>query len=213
MLSLTNQPDGDALCRDVLGDSVGIVPYVMPGFDLAKTAAEVYESNPDVRGLVLLKHGVFTFGKTAREAYGEMIGIVSSVEQRLARGRRPVFASVALPAAPMPASEVAPIVRGACAITDAKTYDGRRRFVLDFRSGPAVLDYVNGAELRRYSQSGVATPDHTIRTKSWPMVLPPPAAGDTESFDAAVRDGVAAFADRYRGYFRRNVTRHARPQD
>ncbi len=212
VLSLTNQPDGEALCRDLLGDSVGIVPYVMPGFGLAKAAAQVYESNPGVRGLVLLKHGVFTFGETAREAYEEMIGIVSSVEQRLARGRKPVFASADLPAEPMPAYDVAPIVRGACAIADAKAYDGRSRFVLDFRSGPAVLDYVNGRELQRYSQSGVATPDHTIRTKSWPMLVPPPAAGETESFEAAVEHAVAAFVDRYRDYFRRNAKRHADPK-
>ena len=212
VLSLTNQPDGEALCRDVLGDSVGIVPYVMPGFGLAKTAAEVYESNPDVRGLVLLKHGVFTFGETAREAYEEMIAVVSSVEQRLARGRKPVFAAAPLPDEPMPAAEVAPVVRGACAIADARAYDGRRRFVLDFRSGPAVLKYVNGAELERYSQSGVATPDHTIRTKNWPMLVPPPAAGGAESFKNAVEDAVAAFADRYRDYFRRNAKRHPDPR-
>ena len=209
VLSLTNQPDGDAMCRDLLGGRVGIVPYVMPGFDLAKWAAQVYESDPEVRGLVLLKHGLFTFGETAREAYEEMIGIVSSVEQRLARGRKRVFASAPMPAEPMTASEVAPIVRGACAVADASAYDGRRRFVLDFRSGPGILSYVNGRELERYSQSGVATPDHTIRTKSWPMLLPAPAAGEPESFETAVADAVAAFAERYRDYFRRNAKRHS----
>ena len=208
VLSLTNQPDGEALCRDLLGDRVGIVPYVMPGFDLARSAAQVYESNAGVRGLVLLKHGLFTFGETAREAYEEMIGIVSSVEMRLARGRTRVFASAPMPAEPMTASEVAPIVRGACAVADASAYDGRRRFVLDFRSGPGILSYVNGRELERYSQSGVATPDHTIRTKSWPMLLPAPAAGGAEGFRTAVADAVAAFVAKYRDYFRRNGKLH-----
>ena len=212
VLSLTNQPDGEVLCRDLFGEGIGIVPYVMPGFCLARTAARVYEANPEVRGLLLLKHGVFTFGETAREAYEEMIGVVSDVEQRLARGRRPVFASAPLPPEPMPASEIAPIVRGACAIVDSNAYDGRRRFVLGFRSGPDILDYVNGTDLKRYSQSGVATPDHTIRTKSWPLLVPAPTAGQGESFKTAVADAVAAFADRYRGYFRRNVTRHADPR-
>ena len=209
VLSLTNQPDGEALCRDVLGGRVGIVPYVMPGFALAKTAAEVYESDTAVRGLVLLKHGVFTFGETAKEAYEEMIDIVSSVEERLARGRKRVFAPAPLPSKTMPAAEVAPIIRGACAIAAAEAYDGRRRFVLDFRSGPAVLDYVNGRELARYSQSGVATPDHTIRTKNWPMLLPAPAAGETGSFEGAVADAVSAFVAKYRDYFRRNAKRHS----
>ena len=209
VLSLTNQPDGEALCREALGDRVGIVPYVMPGFDLARMAAQVYETDPEVSGLVLLKHGLFTFGETAREAYEEMIGIVSDVERRLARGRRPVFAPAPMPPKPMPASEIAPILRGACAVADANAYDGRRRFVLDFRSGPAILDYVNGAGLERYSQSGVATPDHTIRTKSWPMLAPAPASGDAAGFEAAIGNAVAAFVDRYRDYFRRNAKRHA----
>ena len=208
VLSLTNQPDGEALCRDLLDERVGIVPYVMPGFDLAKTAARVYESEPEVRGLVLLKHGLFTFGETAREAYEEMIGIVSSVEQRLARGRKRVFASAPMPAEPMPAAEVAPIVRGACAIADAKAYDGRRRFVLDFRSGPAILAYVNGRELERYSQSGVATPDHTIRTKAGRCCCRPPRRARRRASIPPWRYAVAAFAERYRDYFRRNARRH-----
>ena len=208
VLSLTNQPNGEALCRDLLGDRVGIVPYVMPGFGLAKSAAQVYESNTEVRGLVLLKHGLFTFSRTAREAYEEMIGIVSCVERRLARGRKRVFASAPMPSKTMPAAEVAPILRGACAIADDSAYDGRRRFVVDYRSSSDIMVYVNGRELERYSQSGVATPDHTIRTKSWPMLLPAPAAGEAESFRTAVADAVAAFVAKYRDYFRRNAKRH-----
>ena len=208
VLSLTNQPDGEALCRDLLGDRVGVVPYIMPGFHLAKSAAHVYESNTEARGLVLLKHGLFTFGETARGAYEEMIGIVSCVERRLARGRKRVFATAPIPSKTMPAAEVAPILRGACAIADDSAYDGRRRFVLDYRSSPDILAYVNGRELERYSQSGVATPDHTIRTKSWPMLLPAPAAGGAERFRTAVPDAVAAFVAKYRDYFRRNAKRH-----
>ena len=208
VLSLTNQPDGEALCRDLLGDRVGVVPYIMPGFHLAKSAAHVYESNTEARGLVLLKHGLFTFGETARGAYEEMIGIVSCVERRLARGRKRVFATAPIPLKTMPAAEVAPILRGACAIADDSAYDGRRRFVLDYRSSPDILAYANGRELERYSQSGVATPDHTIRTKNWPMLLPAPAAGGAERFRTAVPDAVAAFVAKYRDYFRRNAKRH-----
>ena len=92
VLSLTNQPDGEALCRDLLGDRVGVVPYIMPGIPPGQVGRpRVYESNTEARGLVLLKHGLFTFGETARGAYEEMIGIVSCVERRLARGRERVF--------------------------------------------------------------------------------------------------------------------------
>jgi rhamnose utilization protein RhaD (predicted bifunctional aldolase and dehydrogenase) len=97
---------------------MGLVPYIMPGFRLAKKAAEVFESGPEVDGLVLLKHGIFTFGKTAREAYEHMIAAVSLAEERLARRRTTVFTAASLPAAVAGPAEVAPILRGACAIAD-----------------------------------------------------------------------------------------------
>src|SRR4029077_4906598 len=67
VLSLTNQPDGEAICAEVYGARAGIVPYLMPGFALAKKLAEVYEAAPTIEGLILLKHGIFTFGAEARE--------------------------------------------------------------------------------------------------------------------------------------------------
>ncbi|MDP6713095.1 MAG: class II aldolase/adducin family protein, partial [SAR202 cluster bacterium] len=98
ILSLTDQPDGESICRDLYGDQMGIVPYIMPGFDLAREAAQVFEAQPDVEGLIALKHGIFTFAETAREAYERMIEMVSRAEERLSNGRKSVFSQSALPA-------------------------------------------------------------------------------------------------------------------
>src|SRR5438552_5413058 len=73
VLGLADQPDCAKTCRAVYGRRMGLVPYIMPGFALAKKAAEIYEDDPAVEGLILLKHGIFTFGETAREAYERMI--------------------------------------------------------------------------------------------------------------------------------------------
>src|SRR5215813_10403588 len=73
VLSLLQQPNGPDLCAEVYDGRMGFVPYVMPGFGLAKMAAEVFEEKPDVQGLILHKHGIFTFGASAREAYERMI--------------------------------------------------------------------------------------------------------------------------------------------
>ncbi|HVC53237.1 MAG TPA: SDR family oxidoreductase, partial [Stellaceae bacterium] len=94
-----------------------------------------------------------------------------------------------------------------CAVADAPHPGMWRRFVLDFRAGPAVLNFVNGAELQRYATEGVATPDHTIRTKNWPLIVPAPAEGGLDAFAASVREAVAGFAARYRDYFARNNAR------
>ena len=204
VLSLADQPDAAERIADLYGSRVGIVPYIMPGFLLARKAAEIYEAGPAVEGLVLLKHGVFSFGDSARDAYERMIAIVTLAEERLARGRKSVFAAAAMPARVADVAEVAPIVRGACALPDRAGFGLCKRFVLDFRRGPEVLNFVNGAELPRYGMAGVATPDHTIRTKNYPCILPPPEAGRLDRFAAAAREAVARFVAEYHAYFKRH---------
>ncbi len=212
VLSLTDQPDAAERCADLYGRRMGLVPYIMPGFQLAKKAAEVFEGDPAVEGLVLLKHGIFTFGETAQQAYERMIDAVSLAEERLTRRRATVFAGVRLPAEVAGAAEVAPILRGACAIADPGGSGAFKRFILEFRSDPTVLDYVNGAELRRYGQAGVATPDHTIRTKNYPLIVPAPEPGKLDVFETAVRDAVDTFVAEYHAYFARHNARQQVPK-
>ena len=212
VLALTDQPDGEALCREVYDGRMALVPYIMPGFALARRAAQIYEADPAVEGLVLLKHGIFTFGADAREAYERMITMVSLAEERLKRGRRNVFAAAALPPAPAPVAEAAPVLRGLTAIANDRATGIARRQLLCFRRSPEILNYVNGIELERYSQVGVVTPDHTIRTKNWPLVVPPPAAGDIATWRGQVAAAIDAYARRYHAYFARHNASQATPR-
>lgn len=207
VLSLTDQPNGADVCREVFGARLGIVPYVMPGFGLARKAADVFDADPQVEGLILHKHGIFTFGADAREAYERMIEMVTRAEEHIARGRK-VLKAATLPQALAPLADVAPIVRGACSLEDARIEGAWTRFVMAFRAGDAVMRFVNGAELHRYGQAGVVTPDHTIRTKNWPLILPPPESGKLAAFADSAKAAVSAFAERYRGYFESNNARH-----
>jgi rhamnose utilization protein RhaD (predicted bifunctional aldolase and dehydrogenase)/NAD(P)-dependent dehydrogenase (short-subunit alcohol dehydrogenase family) len=201
VLSLVDQPDGEALAREVYDGRMGIVPYIAPGFGLAKAAAEVFEQNPQAEGLILHKHGIFTFGETAREAYERMIDMVSLAESRLRQGRPIVFPARQVASAVARAAEIAPIIRGACALLK----DGAEpiRFIADFRTTPEILTYVNGVELASYSQRGVVTPDHIIRTKNKPLVAPPPEQGKLDDFAVALREAVATFTAEYDAYFTR----------
>ncbi|MFZ1883319.1 MAG: class II aldolase/adducin family protein, partial [Rhodoplanes sp.] len=206
VLSLIDQPDGGSIAAEVFGERVDLVPYVRPGFGLAKAAAEVFERRPQVQGLILDKHGIFTFGDTAREAYERMIEMVSAAEARLRRGRKPIVAA-RLPDRIASATEVMPIIRGACSAKDESAEGAFDRPILDFRTGPAILDFVGGAELKRCSQAGVVTPDYSIRTKNWPLVLDPPVASELAAFREHARAAVQTFVARYRDYFARNNAR------
>jgi rhamnose utilization protein RhaD (predicted bifunctional aldolase and dehydrogenase)/NAD(P)-dependent dehydrogenase (short-subunit alcohol dehydrogenase family) len=207
VLSIVDQPDGEAICAEIYDGRASVVPYIMPGFALAKVASEVFERAPDVEGLILHKHGIFTFGESAREAYERMIALVTRAEERLARNRKAVFVTAQVPQAIAPRAAVSPLIRGAASLKDPKVEGAWRRLILDFRATRAVLDFVNGAEVARYSQAGVVTPDHTIRTKNWPLLLPAPADGKLDTFARAARDAVAAFIESYMAYFARNNAR------
>src|SRR5580692_4416296 len=203
VLALTDQPDNKALVEEVYGDRVAYVPYTIPGFALAKVVAEVFDKHPKAEGLVLLQHGIFTMGDTAEQAYSRMIEFVTMAEDRLGRQRKPLAKGV-LPAKLASVPEIAPILRGAVALEKNAMAGSAKRQILDFRTNPKILEYVNGAELSRYSQQGVVTPDHTIRTKNWPMIVPPPEAGKLGEWAGEVRAAVDAFVARYHDYFARN---------
>jgi rhamnose utilization protein RhaD (predicted bifunctional aldolase and dehydrogenase)/NAD(P)-dependent dehydrogenase (short-subunit alcohol dehydrogenase family) len=207
VLSLVDQPDGEAICRDLYGARMSVVPYIMPGFALAKKSVEIFETNPEAFGLILHKHGIFTFGGTAREAYERMIEMVSLAEKRLTQARKTVFVTTQLPQQSATLAEIAPVVRGACSLADSKKGGAFRQLVLEFRSSPAILNYVSGADLLRYSQQGVVTPDHTIRTKNWPLIVPPPAHDKAGEFKTEVTRAVGDFTEKYATYFARNNAR------
>ncbi|MEY4708513.1 MAG: hypothetical protein RJB58_2236 [Pseudomonadota bacterium] len=203
VLALTDQPDNKALVEEVYGDRVAYVPYTIPGFALAKAVAEVFDKHPKAEGLILLQHGIFTMGDTAEQAYSRMIEFVTMAEERL-KLQRKTAAVAKLPSNLATLPEIAPILRGAVAIEKNPLSGTAKRQILDFRTNPQILSFVNGAELSRYSQVGVVTPDHTIRTKNWPMVVPAPQAGKLEEWAKDVHAAVDAFVARYHKYFEVN---------
>lgn len=209
VLAVTNLPDGAERAMSVFGDRVAYVPYVMPGFALAKRTAEIWEANPDCDALILLKHGIFTMGATARDAYERMIELVSRAEAAVAGGTgRSLPPVVQTP--PASSADLAPIIRGALALPEG---DGQfRRWILEFRTGPNILRFVNGAEVHRYARAGVVTPDHIIRTKDQPLVLPAPPTDNLDGFAATVRAAVADYHDAYRQYFDRHNARFTPPK-
>ncbi len=206
VLALTDQPEGEVIAREVFGDRMACVPYTIPGFALANSVAAIFDSDPKVQGAILLRHGIFTFADDARAAYELMIEMVTFAETRLANGRKTIV-QAQLPANIATVTQIAPILRGAVALENHPREGKYKRQIVCFRSNPQILHYTGGAELARYSQQGVATPDHTIRTKNWPLLVPPPPADRLPEWAEQVRIAVAGFVARYHAYFARNNAR------
>ena len=203
VLALANQPDAERLIEAVYGAHVACVPYVMPGFDLAKRAAEIWDSRPDLEGLVLLNHGVFSFGATARESYERMIALVSLAEAAVA-ARPPLAAPSRRGHTQAAAHDILPVLRGVLAEAAGDSWPSR--WILDARAGAAAMAVVDDDRLAEWAKRGVATPDHVIRTKAAPLVLDPPG-DDLTVWRGSASGALARFMADYRDYFERNARR------
>jgi rhamnose utilization protein RhaD (predicted bifunctional aldolase and dehydrogenase)/NAD(P)-dependent dehydrogenase (short-subunit alcohol dehydrogenase family) len=207
ILALVDQPDPERRCAEVFGDKLAVLPFVFPGFPLAGIAMRAFEANPKAEGIVLVQHGLFTFGETARESYGRMIHYVDQAERALAKGAGKVFPVRRDLHSPSAAelAEIAPVVRGALAEPAARSLGGRRRMLLHFRASPAIRAFVDRADLAQCSQQGVVTPDHIIRTKNVPLILPDYRPGGLEAFAQGCRAAVASYQEGYHRYFAAGV--------
>lgn len=189
IVTITNTANGAERIREVFGDRVVMVPYTMPGFVLAKVCHEYWqrEAGPQTVGMVLLNHGLFTFGATAREAYEQHIALVSEAEAYLERFT--IAPGAQIEVAPAPAEqrvEIATLRRDISAAAGAP-------MIVATHSDEQCLNFARRADVGVIARQGPATPDHVIRTKRLPMVG---------------RD-VAAYVEEYRAYFEQHAPNSA----
>jgi rhamnulose-1-phosphate aldolase/alcohol dehydrogenase len=204
VLALVDLENGEELARQVFGKRVGYVPYIMPGFSLSKAAAQEYRRDPQVEGLVLLKHGLFTFAETAQQSYARTIELNNLAAEFLQKNRRTtVFIPRSGPDKEIGrAAEVAPIIRGCLA--NARSTDTPTRWILDFRSSSQILDFARGQEVKDYANRGTVTPDHLIRTKGFPLILSYPEAAALADFRRETQSAIADYIVHYQNYFERH---------
>jgi len=195
ILALVDQPEAEDICRAVFGDTLAIVPYIKAGFELAKLAAESYEQNPDVEGLLLLRHGLFTFGQTAQESYERHIAVVDKAE-RFGQNAVAKVVVARVPREKMDYETVAPILRG-------KLGEGERRYLLNLRNNHVIEQFLARADLATTTQRGPATPDHVIRTKRVPLLLELSSEMDPSTIASHIDQKLQAFREDYDDYVTR----------
>jgi len=196
VLALTNQVDAAKRCKKIFGSDVAVLPYAMSGFKLAKRAVSSYHKTPSISALIIMRHGLFTFGETAKEAYGHMIRLVTLAEIELRKKRKRTLKTKQISTKLLSISEIAPIVRGALG----------SGWLLDFRTNNAIMKFVTGKDLARFGTAGPVTPDHVIWTKPKPLLLPTPNLGP--AFSNKVFRAVKKFEDQYFNYFNRHNNRY-----
>ncbi|KPK06775.1 MAG: short-chain dehydrogenase, partial [Betaproteobacteria bacterium SG8_39] len=191
LLSICNAPRGEDRIAELYGARVVVIPYVMPGFDLAAACARLFkeQAGPQTIGMVLMSHGIFSFGADARESYERMIELVSLAEDYLARHDA---WHLQLPN-PRP---VAPARDDIAALRRDVSKAAGAPMILRRNGSPKFAAFAQHPALARLSQQGPATPDHVIRTKPVPML----------------GTDVAAFGRQYADYFARHAPQAKEPK-
>lgn len=170
-IAIAAAKDGEAIVKEIFGDSIAWVGWQRPGFDLGLQLRAALEKNPDIRGIMLGSHGLFTWGDTAYECYLNSLEVIEScaryLEERFGK-ERPVFGgekvqSLAEGERRDQAAKLAPLLRGLCS--------SERKMVGHFSDSPAVLEFINSNDLTRLAPLGTSCPDHFLRTKIQPLVL------------------------------------------
>ena len=190
IVTITNTKDGHKRIKDIYGDRVVIIPYIMPGFDLARLCAERFaaEAHDQTVGMVLLNHGIFSFADEARSAYENMISLVDEAEEYL-RSRNAWnidFAQDITPPAPVNRIDITQLRADASHIYS-------RPLILSCHTDDRSIAFINNENIGVISQQGPATPDHVIRTKRLPLLG---------------RD-IDAYAGQYKTYFSEQSSRAA----
>ena len=198
IMNVTNRQGGLGLCKKIFGKKVSIVPYVMPGFSLAKKINEVYSKNPNINCLILLNHGIFTFADNAKEAYGLMIKYVSQAERAIKKLKSKKIKQIKNYPLKFNPEEIAPIIRGLL------SEDKDQKFIINYRLNKKLKYFINGKNLKTYSSKGTATPDHVIRVKPFPLIITPKRNSTIQDFKIIAKKAFDNYRKKYINYFNLN---------
>lgn len=211
ILTLTNQTNGESIVREALGDDVLIRPYIHPGFLLGKDIAKTLYEKPNVRGIVFMHHGLFTFDDDPRVSYETHLELVDRAKKFIrSKTSRSFFVFEPRLKSSLPIPEVAPFVRGMMA---GETGDDNRPFkpvILRTLHDGEMMEVLSHPKLRQIVEGTVLTSDFLIRTKPWMAWIDKPDLHNIEHLRKQIEGAVREFSERYRGYYRSGIERTGR---
>ena len=196
ILDITNRPNALKVCKKIFGPEVGYVPYIMPGFLLAKKVFEIYQKNTEVNCLILLNHGIFTFSNSGKEAYDLMIKNVTLAELAIKKMKSKKIKQIKLSKARLSSSEIAPVLRGLLTEKD-------NSFIINYRVNKDIKYFMNGIDVNEYSHLGTVTPDHVIRIKPYPLIIELTSSDNINTFRIKAKRAVTKYKSEYITYYKK----------
>jgi rhamnulose-1-phosphate aldolase/alcohol dehydrogenase len=204
LIAVAAAKDSEKVTKEIWGDAMGWVPWQRPGFDLALQLEKCLNDNPDIRGIVLGSHGLFTWGDTSYDCYINSLEVIEMASEFIAnkiQEKGSVFGGQKIESLPQEerldkAAHLMPILRGLCS--------SENRMIGHFSDSDVVMDYINSNDLERLAPLGTSCPDHFLRTKIQPLVLPldkDEDLSDTDSVLAKLQPAFEAFREEYLEYY------------
>ncbi len=210
LIAIAASADSKKLTEEIFGGEIGWLPWIRPGYELGLKLRELTQKNPKLKGAVLEAHGLFTWADTSKACYENTLDIINRATAWLAeksRGKRPFGSIVATPLTIDRRREIAagimPLIRG---VISANVRDDASAHpkVGHFDDSETVLDFVGGEKLAGLASLGTSCPDHFLRTKIWPLVLPfDPAKDSLETLAARIKPAIEGYREKYAGYYER----------
>lgn len=204
IISIACADNGKELAAEIFGNRFVWVPYIRPGFKLSKLIAEGVSNNPNAELVIMEKHGLVTWGDTARECYDKTISIIQEAEDFLANkleGTKPFggekYSSLQESERKHILTQILPIVRG--------EISNENRMIVTQDDSEEVLTLVNSHHVKELSQVGAACPDHLVHTKRVPLFVDwDPTTKDVNQLIEQLKSTIATYKENYKAYFERN---------
>lgn len=204
LIAVAAAKDSEKVTKDIWGDTMGWVPWQRPGFDLGLQLEKCLNDNPGIRGIVLGSHGLFTWGETSYECYVNSLEVIEMASEYITKKiekKGSVFGGQKIESLPKQkrldkAAELMPVLRGLCS--------SENRMIGHFSDSDVVMDYINSNDLERLAPMGTSCPDHFLRTKIQPLVLPLDRDDDISDIDtvlAKIQPAFDAFREDYAAYY------------
>lgn len=171
LIAIAAAQDGEAIMKQIWGDSIAWIPWQRPGFDLGLQLEKCYKDNSNIKGIILGSHGLFTWGNTSKECYFNSLDVIEEASLFLEKAQKKkgsIFGGLKMESPPVPhrlsqAAQLMPILRGLCS--------EKNQMIGHFSDDPSVLAFINSHDLQRLAPLGTSCPDHFLRTKIKPLVL------------------------------------------
>lgn len=203
-IAIAAAKDGKRITEELFNGTIGWVEWQRPGFDLGLKLEQCVTENPDLRGIMLGSHGLFTWGDTSYESYVNTLDVIETCAQFLEENygkKRAIFGGITRQSLPKEsrqtqAAQLAPILRGLCS--------SQNRMIGHFTDDDRVLEFTNSADLDRLAPMGTSCPDHFLRTKISPLVLdlaPDQDVTDTTAIRETLTPAFEAYRDMYQAYY------------